>query len=162
MENVLFGKQKYVWVSFIKTHWGRVTHICVNKITTIGSNNDLSSGRRQAFIYTNAGILLIGPLGTNFSEFFFGIETFAFYKMHLKMSSAKWPPFSLGLNVLSQYAVSCSAWLMCYKEENFKNAASSENIWMLNIDILNIYFSLLLGSRWKTNVSHVWHNKPLP
>ena len=50
------------------THWGRVTHICVNKLTIIGSDNGLSPGRRQAIIWTNAGILLIGPLGTNFSE----------------------------------------------------------------------------------------------
>ena len=27
------------------------------------------SGRHQAIIWTNAGILLIGPLGTNFYEF---------------------------------------------------------------------------------------------
>ena len=50
------------------THWGRVTHICVNKLTSIGSDNGLSPGRRQAIIGTNGGILLIGPLGTNFSE----------------------------------------------------------------------------------------------
>ena len=50
------------------THWGRVTHICVNKLTIIGSDNGLSPGRRQAIIWTNAGILLTGPLGTNFSE----------------------------------------------------------------------------------------------
>ena len=49
------------------THWGRVTHICVNKITIIGSDNGVSPDRRQAIIWTNAGILLIGPLGTNFS-----------------------------------------------------------------------------------------------
>ena len=45
-----------------------MTHICVSKLTIIGSNNGLSPGRRQAIIWTNAGILLIGPLGTNFSE----------------------------------------------------------------------------------------------
>ena len=49
-------------------HWGRVTHICVGHLTIIGSNNGLSPGRRQAIIWTNDGILLIGPLGTNFSE----------------------------------------------------------------------------------------------
>ena len=45
----------------IKTHWGRVTHICVNKLAIIGSDNGLglSPGRRQAIIWTNAGILLI-------------------------------------------------------------------------------------------------------
>ena len=52
----------------VLTHWGRVTHICVGKQTIIGSDNGLSPGRRQAIIWTNAGILLIGPLGTNFSE----------------------------------------------------------------------------------------------
>ena len=50
------------------THWGRVTHICVSKLTIIGSDNGLSPGRRQAIIWTNAGILLIRTLGTNFSE----------------------------------------------------------------------------------------------
>ena len=46
------------------THWGRVTHMCVGKTTIIGSANGLSPGRRQAIIWTNAGILLIGTLGT--------------------------------------------------------------------------------------------------
>ena len=50
------------------THWGRVTHICVSKLTIIGSDNGLAPGRRQAIILTNAGIILIEPLGTNFSE----------------------------------------------------------------------------------------------
>ena len=84
----------------ILTHWGRVTHICVVKLTIIGSDNGLSPGRRQAIIWTNAGILLIGPLGTNFSEILIEIYTFSFKKMHLKMSSAKWRLFGLGLNEL--------------------------------------------------------------
>ena len=50
------------------THWGRVTHLCVSRITNIGSDNGLSPGRRQAIIWTNVGILLIQTLGTNFSE----------------------------------------------------------------------------------------------
>ena len=45
------------------THWGRVTHICVNKLTIIGSDNGLAPGRHQTIIWTNDGILLIGPLG---------------------------------------------------------------------------------------------------
>ena len=55
------------WVSHL-THWGRVTHICVDKINIIGSDNGLSPGRRQAIIWTNAAILLIRLLGTNFIE----------------------------------------------------------------------------------------------
>ena len=50
------------------THWGLVTHICVGKITMIVSDNGLSPERRQAIIWTNPGILLIGPSGTKFSE----------------------------------------------------------------------------------------------
>ena len=41
------------------THWGRVTHLCVSKLTIIGSDNGFSPGRRQASIWTNAKILLI-------------------------------------------------------------------------------------------------------
>ena len=83
------------------TQWGRVTYIYVSKLTIIGSENGLSPGRRQAIIWTNAGILLIGPLGTNFIEILIGIQTFSFKKMYLKMSSAKWRQFCLGLNVLN-------------------------------------------------------------
>ena len=76
------------WV-VVLTHWGRVTHICVGKLTIICSDNGLSPERRQAIIWTNAGILLIGPLGTNFSEISIEIQTFSLKKIRLKMSSAK-------------------------------------------------------------------------
>ena len=85
----------------VLTHWGRVTHICVSKLIIIGSDNGLSPGRRQAIIWTNAGILLIRPLGTNFNEMLIKILTFSFMKMRLKVSSAKWRQFRLGLNVLT-------------------------------------------------------------
>ena len=77
-----------------------MTHICVGNLTIIDSDNGLSPGRRQAIIYTNAGILLIRPLGTNFNEMLIEILTFSFMKMRLKVSSAKWRPFCLALNVL--------------------------------------------------------------
>ena len=67
----------------------------------IGPDNGLSPGRRQAIIWNNAGILLIGPLGTNFSENLIGIQTLSFKKMSFKMSAAKWRPFCLDLNVLN-------------------------------------------------------------
>ena len=82
------------------THWGRVTHICVSNVIIIGSDNGLSPGRRQAIIWTNAEILLIGPVGANFSEILIEILTFSLKKMWLKVSSAKWRPFCLGLNGL--------------------------------------------------------------
>ena len=83
------------------THWGGVTHVCVSKLTIIGSDNGLSPGRRQAIIWSNAGILLIGPLGVNFSEILIEILTFSFKKMLFKVLSAKWRPFCLGLNGLN-------------------------------------------------------------
>ena len=60
----------------VLTHWGRVTHICISKFTIIGSDNGLSPGWRQAIIRNNAGIMLIGPFGTNFSEILIEIQTF--------------------------------------------------------------------------------------
>ena len=69
------------------THWGRVTHICVYKLTIIGSDNGLSPGRRQAIIWTSAGILLIGPLGKNLSEILIEMYTFSHKKMHWKMAA---------------------------------------------------------------------------
>ena len=83
------------------THWGRVTHICVGKLTIIDSDNGLSPERRQANIWTNAGMLLIGPLGTNFSEILIEIQTFSLKKIRSKMSSVKWCSFRLGLNELN-------------------------------------------------------------
>ena len=53
-------------LSHMLTHWGRVTHKCVGNLTIIGPDNGLSPGRRQAIIRTNAGILLMEPLRTNF------------------------------------------------------------------------------------------------
>ena len=76
------------------THWGRVTHTGVGNLTIIGSDNGLSPGGRQAIIWTKAGILLIGPLGTNFSEIFIGIQTIL-RKCIGKTSSAKWRLFVL-------------------------------------------------------------------
>ena len=83
------------------THWGRVTHICVGKLIIIGSDNGLSSDRRQAIISTNAGLLSIGPLRAYFSENLIKIQQFSLKKMHVKMLSAKWRSSCLGsLNVL--------------------------------------------------------------
>ena len=94
---------KVLWWALI--HWGRVMHICIGKLTTIGSDNGLLPGRRQAIICTNARILLIGTLGTNFSEILIEINTFSFKKMHWKMLSGKWRSSCVGLNVLRSLGV---------------------------------------------------------
>ena len=75
------------------SHWGWVTHIWLSKLTLSGSDNGLSPGQHQAIIWTSAGILLIGSLGTNFCEIVIQIYTFPFAKIDLKMLSGKWRPF---------------------------------------------------------------------
>ena len=100
MKNEICACVQSIIYLLILTHWGRVTHICVSKLSIIGSDNGLSPGRRQAIIWTNAGILLIGALGTNVSEILIQICTFSWKKMLLKMSSGKRRPSCLGLNVL--------------------------------------------------------------
>ena len=77
-----------------------MTHKCVSTLSIIASDNGLSPGGRQAIIWTSAGILLIGPLGTNFSEILIEIITYSFKKRAFKVSYAKWRPCCLGLNVL--------------------------------------------------------------
>ena len=104
-----------VWLSY------RVSHICVGKLTIIGSDNGLSPGRRQAIIWTNAGILLIGPLETNFSEILSEILSFSFKKMHLKMSSGKWRPCCLGLNVITHWG---RAKIAAISQTTYSNAFS--------------------------------------
>ena len=84
-----------LYFKFVLAHWGRLTHICASNINIIGSENDLSPGRRQTIFWTNDGILLFGPLGTNFTEILIEIHIFPFKKVHLKKSSAKWRPFVL-------------------------------------------------------------------
>ena len=55
---------KTVFIGFVfLTYRGRATHIYVGNLTIIGSDDGLLPGRRQAIIWTNAQILLIGPLG---------------------------------------------------------------------------------------------------
>ena len=80
-----------------------MTHICVGNLTIIGSDKGLSPRRRQTIIWTNAGKLLIEPLGTILSEISIAIQTFSSKKMYYEMSSAKWCPFCLGLNVLTHF-----------------------------------------------------------
>ena len=124
------------------THWRQVTQICISKLTIIGSDDGLSLGRHQATIWTNAGILSIGPLGSNFSEMLIEIHTISFKKTYLKMSSAKWRPFCLGLNVLraktmlgAQFLSECLLFLSSVLEKfsflSYKNLRNLSICWSL-------------------------------
>ena len=67
----------------------------------IGSDKGLSPGRHEAIICTNAEILLIGPVGTNFSEILIKIQKFSLKKIPFKMLSAKCCQFFVSLNALT-------------------------------------------------------------
>ena len=82
------------------THWAERLIYASVRLPIIGSDNGLSPDRRQAIIWSNADVLQIGPLGAKFNKIWKKIITFSFKKMRLKMSSSKWRPFCLGLNVL--------------------------------------------------------------
>ena len=79
----------------IEAEWCIYTSV---NYTIIGSDNGLLPGRHQATVWTNTGILLIGPLGINFNEILIEVYMFSLRKMHLKMSSWNLRPFCLGLN----------------------------------------------------------------
>ena len=152
--------QRKVWVNDNRhtiprhlTHRGRVTHICVSKLTIIGSDKCLSPGRRQAIIWTNAGILLIRTSGTNFSEILSEIHAFSFKKMHLKMSSAKWCPFCFGLKMLRMQTIGRIALYICKKMIStiFNNiyvkwsCLNTFDIIYRNISIRKLHFCWLKG-----------------
>ena len=105
------GQQHYIYITKNVVLWRKIhsVHLQQHKVNSLRpsdaymrrwTDNGPSPVRRQAITWTNARILLIGPSETNFSDILIGIQMFSFKKMHLKMSSAKWRPFCLGLNEL--------------------------------------------------------------
>ena len=93
-------------------HWGWMTHICVSKLTSIGSDNGLSHGQRQSIIWTIAGILLIGPSRTNFSEILIEICAFLFKKMHLKMARPQCVKHQVSMHNTDPIHIICSEYEM--------------------------------------------------
>ena len=99
------------WFEGDLTQWGRVTHMCVSRLTTIGSDNGLSPDRRQAIIWTNAGILLVGPLGTKlhwklYQKSYIWIKENAFENILSRLQyvkrieSSELPPYITFINIL--------------------------------------------------------------
>ena len=84
----------------------------------------MSLCRRQAIIRTNAGMLFIGPLGTNKISIYIG--AFSFTKIHSEMSSEKRQPFCLNFKVLVKDGTSMLTALMSVHrqclEEKIANA----------------------------------------
>ena len=113
----------------VLTQRGRVTHICVIKLTIIGSYNGLSPGRHQAIIWTNAGKLLIGPLGTTSMKFYSEFKLFHSRKciwkcslengIHFVSASMCWYDPNLLISVFANVLVAlghqqAQCWLQSY------------------------------------------------
>ena len=138
------NKCTYPWLCTRLIHytdWVWVTHICASKTTIISSDNGLSPGWRIAIIWTNAGILLIGPLGTNFNEFCFEIHAFSYKIIHLKMSPAKCRSFCLGLNVLTMHIVPpCTKPLICSRSLRTHEAGTI----VIHPNLRKTFFSVII------------------
>ena len=96
------------------THWGRVMHMCISKLTITGLDNRL---------------LFIRTLATKFSEMLSKIHTFSICKMHLKASSTEWRQFCLGLNVLRWLRYNCARCERCNASGATVATDSSLNIY---------------------------------
>ena len=94
---IIFCKQSYTMHSL--THWGRVMNICVGNLTIIGSDNGWSAPSH----YLNQCLNIVDWTLRNKLQwnFYRNSNIFIHEKMHLKMASAKWRPFSPGLNMLT-------------------------------------------------------------
>ena len=103
-------------------------YVSVNCVR-IGSDNGLSPVRNQAITWTNDD-LSIGPLAANFSEICMEIQNFSFTKMHFKMSSAKWGPFSTGRDELNPIEISrCNYDIPEYKSIFYSKTFLCENVY---------------------------------
>ena len=68
LKSALVQARKWFGTQQVPRHCGRETYIiCVSKLGG-DSNNGLSSVRCQVIIWTNAGLIVTGPLGTYLSE----------------------------------------------------------------------------------------------
>ena len=123
-------------------------YICIGNLTIIGSDDGLSPVRCQAIIWTNDGVLLIKPLGTNYSEILIEMQTLSCKKMHLKMSSGKCPPFYPCHNILTHGGRDKMADIF---QTTFSNAFSLMKIYEFSI---RFHWSLFL--RFKSTIFQHW------
>ena len=79
------------------THWGRVTHISISKLTSISSNNGLTP---TSYLNQWWNVVNWNKLQWNLKQ-----NSYIFIQENaFEMSSEKWRSFCLDLNVLSVYA----------------------------------------------------------
>ena len=148
-----------------------MTHICVGNLTIIASDNGLSPGRRQAIIWTNAGILFIWPSGTNFGEIlieihFFFIQENAFESVVCETAAILFRPQCV--NASSKQIKSCRVEIQplnpgCLPTWQMKWNQFNSRVWMPSFNALSWscakYFINLLVQTW--NQSTTYQSKQL-
>ena len=92
-------------------------HLCISKSGHHWSDNGLLPTQHQAIIWTNVGLLKIGPLETIFSEIWMYKQS-SYNTINFNMSSVKWRQFCLRLIVylylyLYLYLMSCICICIC-------------------------------------------------
>ena len=126
---------------YMLTHLQCLIYALVNRVST-GSDNGLSPFQCQAIFWTNAGLLSIGLIGTNFSEIVIKIQNFSFTKMHLKISSVKWQPLCPGENVLISYQdnfISFPYGIMAHWDSDLHRILSVLCEGLLSCDMLGLF-----------------------
>ena len=118
---------------------------------SIGSGNGLSPNRRQAITWINAILLLIRPLGTNFSEIQntkLFIEGNAFENVVCEMAAIS--PWGRWVNISSE------KWHMLYQFIFTEFTIQLTNVyWFISQNFVWIYISLPPSNvSWKTSSSH--------
>ena len=81
------------------THWGRVTYLCVNKLTIIGSDNGFVAWPVPSHYISQRWNIVHWTL-SNKLHWKVNRNSLVFIQEHMRMSSGKCWPFCLGPNVL--------------------------------------------------------------
>ena len=97
MKQSLFSEMFWEDIKNIKIHSNFISLLYIGRaqaieIIFIEQGPIFLPGRGQTIIWTNAGILPIGPLGKKINEILIKIQQFSSKKMRLKMLSAKCRP----------------------------------------------------------------------
>ena len=123
-----------------------MTHICVGNLTIIGSDNGLSPGRRQAIIWTNAGLLSIGTFWKFNQNSYIFIHENAFESVVWKMSTILSRPQCVNAQPQENCrCFFCLAFLTpcCGREHE------AEDQFSLNFIRLKCFSPQLLSNQWK-------------
>ena len=116
-------------IHWVLTHWGRVTHICVNERTIIGSDNDLAP-TRQCWNIVNRTIRNNIQWKVNRNSYIFIHENAFENVVWKKAAMLSWPQ--------------CANWTGCVVFTKFKISIRTGALYLMRVMFLLPYLHLLL------------------